>query len=236
MCGTTGLGEITSGMWTAPRPVTSARKPTRDTRSRCSPASCAAHNPNPCACSPGRASHESHQGHSVGRLRGRPVDGASARDLRAEVDEGDSFAQLTGLVAPPTALTLARALHSGFFWGSGDTEQNSPTALLSSHHLRSESRSCQSCVYIAATSLQSSSDPTRGLRRSESCGEARPSSSSSVERGSPSRVTARPRDLPNPSGSCCYPPYRCTSATGGAAAISFGDNPVRARTSLAKCA
>ena len=70
-------------------------------RARSSPASCAAHNPDPCQGAPGWVTDENHPGHGVGRFCGRPVDGAWARDLRGEADARYQDAQLTGLVPRP---------------------------------------------------------------------------------------------------------------------------------------
>ncbi len=44
----------------------------------------------------------------AGGTRGLPEDGGSPRDLRAVVDSSDEDAQLTGLLPPPSVLTLAR--------------------------------------------------------------------------------------------------------------------------------
>ncbi len=62
----------------------------------------------------------------VGRTRGLPVDGASARDLRALADTVDADAQLTGLVAPPTGLTHARAPPTEIWGGETDHTAQPP--------------------------------------------------------------------------------------------------------------
>ena len=54
-----------------------------------------------------------------------PVDGASARDLRAVADLARVNAQPTGLVAPPTVLTLARTLPTEIFDSRGGAERAS---------------------------------------------------------------------------------------------------------------
>jgi hypothetical protein len=155
----------------------------------------------------------------------RPVGGGSARDLRAETSSARPCAQLTGLVPPPTALTLDHPPPAG--------ERPPPST---EHPAPSTQRPSPSQSHLAtmpkhghsALSLLRSGQPTKTLRRSERSsiravgGGTRPVSCAHDQPSSPPRAGHRPSHRPQ-AGHAITRPHARAPPDSAASCIRIAD-------------